>query len=50
MSENKKDGVFTGETRTITHPAPAAIKPPKPRPEQVAQTKFIRGQPTGNIS
>lgn len=43
---NKYDGVFTGETRTVTHPDPASVPPNDPRPEMVKQTHFARGQAT----
>jgi hypothetical protein len=48
MSEpNKKDGVFSGETRTITRPDPASIKAGAPQTiEPPAKTRFVRGQPT----
>ena len=48
--DNKHPGVFTGETRTITKPDPAAIPPNKPRPEEVAPTRMVLGQATGTIS
>ena len=51
MSDNKKDGVFSGETRTITNPDPNAIKAAQPfKVAPVAKTRFIRGQPTKHIA
>lgn len=46
---NKYDGVFTKDTNKNSAPAPASIPPNKPRPEQTSPTRFVRGQPTGNI-
>lgn len=41
---NKYDGVYTGETRTITKPDIASIPPNEPRPEEVAPTSFVLGK------
>lgn len=46
---NKHDGVFTENTNKGAAPAPASIPPTKPRPEMTRKTRFVRGQPTGNL-
>lgn len=39
---NKRDGVYSGETRTITHPS-LAPNPNEPRPDDVKATSFALG-------
>lgn len=48
--DNKHDGVFTGETRTVTNVDPASIGPNEARPEEVKATRFALGQATGYIA
>jgi hypothetical protein len=45
---NKHDGVFTGETRTITRPDPAGIPPNDPRPEMVTPISGQGGMSLGD--
>lgn len=47
MAENKHDGVFTGETRTITTPDPTGIPPNNPRPEMTAPVANVGSHSLG---
>lgn len=50
MEKNKHDGVFAGETRTITRPNPATIKGTPAPHDQPAPTEYGKMPGRGRLA